>query len=86
MCGRRVRILRDGDTMTRPSDMRERIDGSEQDGSKQTSAKPYEAPQVTRVSLRPEEAVLGICKSTHSMGPGNPNPCAFGFCLNTLGS
>lgn len=31
--------------------------------------KPYEAPTVTRISLRPEEAVLGICKIVGHNGP-----------------
>lgn len=31
--------------------------------------KPYEPPQITRVSLRPEEAVLGACKIPGSAGP-----------------
>jgi len=31
--------------------------------------KPYEKPVVTRFPLRPEEAVLGFCKSTSSTGP-----------------
>ncbi|HEY4052242.1 MAG TPA: hypothetical protein VGL74_00775 [Terriglobales bacterium] len=31
--------------------------------------KTYESPQVTIVSLRPEEAVLGHCKSNTSAGP-----------------
>ena len=29
----------------------------------------YEPPQVVRVSLRPEEAVLGHCKTPSSAGP-----------------
>jgi hypothetical protein len=29
----------------------------------------YEPPVVTRISLRPEEAVLGHCKSLTSAGP-----------------
>jgi hypothetical protein len=29
----------------------------------------YEAPKVVRVSLRPEEAVLGHCKVNGSAGP-----------------
>lgn len=33
------------------------------DDSNQTEAKkPYEPPQLTAISLRPEEAVLGHCK------------------------
>ncbi len=31
--------------------------------------KPYEPPQLTKVSLRPEEAVLGACKIPGSSGP-----------------
>jgi hypothetical protein len=31
--------------------------------------KPYEPPQLTKVSLRPEEAVLGACKIPGSAGP-----------------
>jgi hypothetical protein len=30
---------------------------------------PYQAPTVIRVSLRPEEAVLGHCKVNGSAGP-----------------
>ncbi|HEX8169049.1 MAG TPA: hypothetical protein VF824_00750 [Thermoanaerobaculia bacterium] len=31
--------------------------------------KPYEKPSVTRFPLRPEEAVLGFCKSNAAAGP-----------------
>jgi hypothetical protein len=31
--------------------------------------KPYLAPKLTEVELRPEEAVLGICKLSESSGP-----------------
>jgi hypothetical protein len=31
--------------------------------------KTYEAPQLTVISLRPEEAVLGHCKNASSSGP-----------------
>jgi hypothetical protein len=31
--------------------------------------KPYEAPKVTRVCLRPDEAVLGHCKIVGQGGP-----------------
>jgi hypothetical protein len=30
----------------------------------------YEPPQLTTISLRPEEAVLGNCKNSVSTGPG----------------
>jgi hypothetical protein len=35
--------------------------------------KAYEPPRVTVVSLRPEEAVLGHCKSNSSAGPVGSN-------------
>jgi hypothetical protein len=31
--------------------------------------KPYDKPKLTRFPLRPEEAVLGFCKSTSAAGP-----------------
>jgi hypothetical protein len=31
--------------------------------------KPYIKPEIRRVLLRPEEAVLGGCKNTGQMGP-----------------
>jgi hypothetical protein len=31
--------------------------------------KPYQKPTITRFPLRPEEAVLGFCKSSSSAGP-----------------
>jgi hypothetical protein len=42
---------------------------------------PYEAPKVARVSLRPEEAVLGHCKIVGQAGPvsgtcGSPVACS----------
>lgn len=32
--------------------------------------KMYEPPQLTMISLRPEEAVLGHCKNSVATGPG----------------
>lgn len=46
--------------------------------------KPYEPPQLITISLRPEEAVLGHCKTstgTDSCG----NPCISFLCV-TVGS
>ena len=34
------------------------------------SKKPYVKPEVRQVPLRPEEAVLGACKTTGISGPG----------------
>jgi hypothetical protein len=44
----------------------------------------YEAPVVTRISLRPEEAVLGHCKNSSASGPV-ASSCAITSCMN-LGS
>jgi len=32
--------------------------------------KPYEKPELTRVILKPEEAVLAACKTNNGGGPG----------------
>ena len=42
---------------------------------------PYTKPEVRRVILRPEEAVLAACKTTKISGPGQsrcgvPGPCS----------
>jgi hypothetical protein len=42
--------------------------------------KPYETPRLTTISLRPEEAVLGHCKTTGSSFPGFP--CTAFVCSN----
>ena len=42
--------------------------------------KQYESPQLTAISLRPEEAVLGHCKTSNS-GSYNASTCTpIGFC------
>jgi hypothetical protein len=40
-----------------------------QNQNPQRGSKPYEAPKIMRVSLRPDEAVLGHCKVPSSAGP-----------------
>lgn len=47
--------------------------------------KPYEAPQLVTINLRPEEAVLGHCKITGGGGGPTPPTCAALFCM-TIGS
>ena len=42
--------------------------------------KPYVKPEVTRFPLRPEEAVLGFCKSSSSAGPSGGSCQVVGFC------
>jgi hypothetical protein len=48
--------------------------------------KIYEPPKLTTISLRPEEAILGHCK-TPSGGPGG-NVCNqfIGACVQSFGS
>lgn len=38
--------------------------------------KPYEAPVIAEVPLRPEEAVLGACKTSSRSGPAQVR-CSF---------
>lgn len=49
--------------------------------------KEYEKPTLTEVALRPEEAVLGNCKSATTSGPASGGDCNFmvGGC-SSLGS
>jgi len=44
------------------------------------SKKSYEPPRLTTISLRPEEAVLGHCKTSGSNFPGFP--CTAFVCSN----
>jgi hypothetical protein len=43
--------------------------------------KKYEKPVVTRFPLRPEEAVLGFCKSNASSGPSGGGCRGVGNCM-----
>lgn len=45
----------------------------------------YEAPRLTVISLRPEEAVLGNCKTMSGHGGPASSPC-FPFCSSGFGS
>ena len=50
---------------------------SENDPKPAKSKQPYVKPEVTRVPIRPEEAVLGFCKTaTGAAGVGTPTDCA----------
>lgn len=49
------------------------------------SEKPYDPPQLTTINLRPEEAVLGHCKTSTGISPVCNEPCA-SFICNTVGS
>lgn len=51
------------------------------EGSREKRA--YAAPNVTVINLRPEEAVLGNCKSLNHGGPGGNPCCTVGSCMCT---
>lgn len=41
------------------------------DNKTTNTRQPYAKPEIRQVTLRPEEAVLGSCKTTKAGGPGN---------------
>jgi hypothetical protein len=47
--------------------------------------KPYEKPTLSEVALRPDEAVLGSCKTMMSAGPVEATCGDLGGCF-TIGS
>ena len=47
--------------------------------------KPYTKPEIRKVTLRPEEAVLGSCKTDSTGGPIQPN-CSFPMPCSNNGS
>ena len=54
---------------------------SDQPDDRERVKKPYAKPDVQQVSLRPEEAVLGSCKTSKTSGPGQgkcsaPSACS----------
>jgi hypothetical protein len=55
------------------------------DKHEQQARKPYEKPQIKRFPLRPEEAVLGNCKTAGGSGPSSIGCFSGGFC-KTRGS
>jgi hypothetical protein len=49
--------------------------------------RPYAAPVVERIELRPEEAVLGACKNaTTGSGPRQPSSCRTVAACSAIGS
>ena len=42
---------------------------------KDEQKKSYEKPMLTRFPLKPQEAVLGFCKTSASTGSSQPNSC-----------
>lgn len=63
----------------------ELTDTGEQRDKSLEKAKPYEPPKLFRVSLRPEEAVLGHCKISGSAGPVSSS-CGGALHCRTFGS
>ena len=47
--------------------------------------KPYVKPEVRKVTLTPEEAVLGFCKTTGKVGPGTSAGNACHIVVNCSG-
>ena len=48
--------------------------------------KPYEKPTLSEVALRPDEAVLGNCKTVSVSGPANMSDCTYAGGCSTAGS
>jgi hypothetical protein len=57
------------------------------DGATKTTRKQdYVKPAISEVKLRPEEAVLGFCKTTGQSGAIGSPGCVSGAACSTLGS
>jgi hypothetical protein len=52
------------------------------ESNSQRVKKPYQKPEIRKIQLRPEEAVLGFCKNTGYFGPGSSD-CGFGTCFSS---
>ena len=57
----------------------------EADDTKPRPKKPYQRPVLQQVTLRPEEAVLGSCKTAGSSGPISAT-CSMPVSCSSLGS
>lgn len=57
----------------------------EQRDVNQRSKRPYHKPEVVQIPLRPDEAVLGNCKTPNVTGPSAPN-CGGGANCMSIGS
>ena len=53
---------------------------------KQQRKKPYVRPCLKQMNLRPEEAVLGNCKTMGTSGPGGMGACSNTGSCSTQGS
>jgi len=56
------------------------IDSQQPDA--QRPKKTYSEPKLITIALRPEEAVLGHCKSSTAAGPGNSRCNTPGNCFS----
>lgn len=57
------------------------------DSQIEPTKKPYKKPEAKQFPLRPEEAVLGFCKSIGGQaGPGHPAGCFQAIFCQTSGS
>jgi hypothetical protein len=61
------------------------MEGDDDEGA-QSKKVPYEKPVVHQVALRPEEAVLGACKTASSGGPVSMGTCSVPVACSTMGS
>ncbi len=52
----------------------------------QQQKKRYVKPKLRQVDLRPEEAVLGNCKTAGTSGPGGAGACVMVGACSTQGS
>lgn len=52
--------------------------------NKVNEKRPYDKPQIQEVPLRPDEAVLGGCKTMNLSGPGQARCTAPSACSSTL--
>jgi hypothetical protein len=57
----------------------------EADDPKRQPRRPYQRPVLQQVTLRPEEAVLGSCKTAGSSGPIS-STCSMPVACSSLGS
>ena len=61
------------------------IEHEDRMNQQQPEKKKYETPKVSRFPLRPDEAVLGFCKTASSSGPSGVTCKTVQFC-RTAGS
>jgi hypothetical protein len=58
------------------------MNGEDDSETPAPSRKRYEKPKVSEVALRPDEAVLGSCKTAVVAGPVEANCGALGGCFS----